>query len=407
MASLYRRGKTYWVKFRDGDRIVRKSLTTRNYTVARREKSKLEHELDEGSYQPASHTPLAPFLENYCASLKATRSWKSFKNDVSCLRLIFGPVCAELEPHDSRGQPQDAADWLVARAVPPLAASCLEDISPGGIQALIVTRIAKEKIAPKTANRVREVLHRLFNYATKYSGYRARDARYPNPAAPVERIPQPAPRIRFLVWDQIDEQLEVLEGCREPVREMVATLIFAGLRREELLWLERSDVDFDQRVIRVRAKRVGDKSWQPKTRKNRVVPISDALYRQLADYVPPRGSRWYFPRPDGKRWNTDHFSEVLREWNRKAGMEWSCLDFRHTFGSHLAMKGVSLYKIATLMGNSPEICRRHYAALIPEQLRDEVEFATPVASATGPRTAAAAACVAEGQTMRQQVVRRF
>ena len=38
------------------------------------------------------------------------------------------------------------------------------------------------------------------------------------------------------------------------------------------------------------------------------------------------------------------------------------------------MKGESLYKISELMGNSPEICRRHYAALIPEQMRDTVEF---------------------------------
>ena len=38
------------------------------------------------------------------------------------------------------------------------------------------------------------------------------------------------------------------------------------------------------------------------------------------------------------------------------------------------MKGVSLYKIATLMGNSPEICRRHYAALVPEAMGDAVEF---------------------------------
>ncbi len=38
------------------------------------------------------------------------------------------------------------------------------------------------------------------------------------------------------------------------------------------------------------------------------------------------------------------------------------------------MKGESLYKISELMGNSPEICRRHYAALIPEQMRGTVEF---------------------------------
>lgn len=41
------------------------------------------------------------------------------------------------------------------------------------------------------------------------------------------------------------------------------------------------------------------------------------------------------------------------------------------------MKGESLYKISTLLGNSPEICRRHYAALIPEALTDTVEFGEP------------------------------
>ena len=38
------------------------------------------------------------------------------------------------------------------------------------------------------------------------------------------------------------------------------------------------------------------------------------------------------------------------------------------------MKGESLYKISALMGNSPEICRRHYAMLMPEALVQSVEF---------------------------------
>jgi hypothetical protein len=42
-----------------------------------------------------------------------------------------------------------------------------------------------------------------------------------------------------------------------------------------------------------------------------------------------------------------------------------------------AMKGESLYKISALMGNSPEICRRHYAALVPEAMADTVEFGQP------------------------------
>jgi hypothetical protein len=44
------------------------------------------------------------------------------------------------------------------------------------------------------------------------------------------------------------------------------------------------------------------------------------------------------------------------------------------------MKGESLYKISTLMGNSPEICRRHYAALLPEALTNSVEFPTVAAT---------------------------
>jgi len=38
------------------------------------------------------------------------------------------------------------------------------------------------------------------------------------------------------------------------------------------------------------------------------------------------------------------------------------------------VKGESLYKIATLLGNSPEICRRHYAALVPEAVTTTVDF---------------------------------
>lgn len=38
------------------------------------------------------------------------------------------------------------------------------------------------------------------------------------------------------------------------------------------------------------------------------------------------------------------------------------------------MKSVSLYKISVLMGNSREMCRRHYVALIPETMLGSEEF---------------------------------
>jgi hypothetical protein len=38
------------------------------------------------------------------------------------------------------------------------------------------------------------------------------------------------------------------------------------------------------------------------------------------------------------------------------------------------MKGESLYKTATLMENSQEVCRRHYAAIVPDALREFLDF---------------------------------
>jgi len=142
--------------------------------------------------------------------------------------------------------------------------------------------------------------------------------------------------------DEIAEQLSVLTD-HITLQAMVATLIYAGLRRSEALWLTVEDGDLDKRLIYVRAKTVDGDYWQPKTKRNRVVPIGSALHEILAVYSPERVRPWFFPSPRGCRWDADNFSEDLREINRRHGLSWSCLDFRHTFGSHLSQKGESLY----------------------------------------------------------------
>jgi hypothetical protein len=71
------------------------------------------------------------------------------------------------------------------------------------------------------------------------------------------------------------------------------------------------------------------------------------------------------------------FSADLRDANRDAALQWSSLGYRHTSsggGSHLAQRGIILYKIATLTGNSAAMCRRPYAAFMPEAMAAMVEF---------------------------------
>jgi integrase len=376
MASLYRRGKVWWIYACSKGKRLRWSLGTTDERIARRKLKKYEYEQSTGDLELPSVTSLEPFLEAFCEYLETARSRKAFKNDLSYLRTFFGPACEALKPKSTLNRrhkpraPMQVKDRLPRRHV---KVATLEELTPRMIEEHIIRRIRLDGIAPKTANRLREVLHVMFNYAIRQHGFRSVDRRFPNPVDAVPPRKQDEHQIRFLSLAEVDQQLETLADHRV-LQTMVAVLIYAGLRREEVVWLTCDDVDLDNGMIRVWKKTVGRETWRPKTRRNRRVPISSALRSYLDSYGPPAKGPWYFPSPRGPRWDPDHFSQRLREINHENGLVWSCLDFRHTFGSQLAIKGESLYKISELLGNSPEICRRHYAALIPEQMRDTVEF---------------------------------
>lgn len=143
----------------------------------------------------------------------------------------------------------------------------------------------------------------LFAYAIRQHGFRSPDRRFPNPVDAVPRREEPERQIRFLTLKQIDEQLRVL--AEYPViQAMVATYIYAGLRREEALWLTPDDVDLKAGMIRVRQKVVNGESWQPKTRRNRRVPISSTLRSYLEDAQPAEGSVWFFRSPSCPSWRS-------------------------------------------------------------------------------------------------------
>lgn len=396
MASIFRRGPIWWIKYHLLGQRVQHSLNTTLQRVAEAKRREVEYRMSTGGMALPSDTPLAPFLEEFCQRLRALRTFKSYKNDLSCLRTFFGPACPSLQPgrpgqsalSPSSPPPERAAPAVVKTTKDPLAkrhiiAQRLEQVTSECIAQYISLRIQQDGIAPKTANRLREVLHRMFVYAIKERGYRGSDGSARNPVAQVDRRREPAPVIRYLTLPQVQEQLRILED-HPSLRTMVAVYIYAGLRREEALWLTAEDVDLQRRLLRVRAKTVDGQFWQPKTRCNRVVPISQALWEILSAFAPAKNSVWYFRSPQGKHWNPDNFSRDLRQRNAAHGLPWGCLDYRHTFGSQLAQKGESLYKIATLMGNSPEICRRHYAALVPEVMHDVVEFAAAATATAAP-----------------------
>ncbi len=369
MASLRKRGSQYYASYYVGGRELRKSLDTNSYQVAKDRLRNLERALSTGALDDVlpTRTPVREIVCEYAAHIRSTKTRNGWKTDFFYLRNSFGPICELFAPKDFSSWKKRKRTFLRAKH--------LEEIRTADIGRFIAQKVNEDGIAPKTANRYREVIMRLFNWSMKQRGVRLPGGR--NPVNDVERYLVRAPEITFLNRQEIAVQLGTLEDDRQ-LQCMVALYIFAGLRREEALWLTRDDIDLKAGrfgTIRVRAKTVLGEFWEPKTKSNRAVPVSRALRGYLDGYLPPsvRGC-WFFPSPQGKRWDPDNFSSRLKRANDCAGLPWSCQEYRHTFGSQLAMKGESLYKIATLMGNSPEICRRHYAALLPESLENSVEF---------------------------------
>lgn len=383
MASLIQRGDKWYIQFCVSRKVRRVSLNTSNRQIAKEKLRQFESAQLRGEDNPLpTRTPIADVVQKYVEHIRGHKTAKSAQTDVYYLREAFGAICPGLQVTSRRLSPKarkrpllpGATQDLRRRAVV-IEAKCFEQVTTAQVSAFISGQVQSRGLAPKTANRYREILSRLFNWAMDEGGVRMPSDK--NPVVKVGRYKERAPEISFLTLKQIDEQLEALAD-KPQLQTMVAVLIYAGLRREELLWLTHEDVDLRTGtfgMLRIRAKTIDGREWQPKTKSNRAVPISSTLRRYLDGYIRrivPGG--WLFPSPDGTWWDPDNFSHDLADTNKLAGLKWSCLDYRHTFGSQLAMKGESLYKISALMGNSPEICRRHYAALLPECLDQSVEF---------------------------------
>ena len=159
MACLYKRKQTYWISYYLEGKLVQKSLRTNNERVAVSKKRRIEYELALGDLHAASKLPLPAILQEFCKHLVATRTFKSCKNDLSRLRVFFGPICEALEPGipGSKDRPRNSkcrSDRYAGRHV---RAELLEDITPQMINRFIAARIEHDGWSAKTANLLRQI----------------------------------------------------------------------------------------------------------------------------------------------------------------------------------------------------------------------------------------------------------
>ena len=229
--------------------------------------------------------------------------------------------------------------------------------------------------------------------------------------------------------------LAVATGLGRPDWVAIPIAFYAGCRREEIFRLDWSDINLDGRRIVIRKSKTGKQRTVPITQSladllatikreyGPVVPpaegqtwanqadrlvelIRESLCRPENPDETGRakevvGKRRFLYTPEDARALPDRIAEMERqaaktknavkksvlkqqlsclkkcpemawdgaEWIPSERVRWNA--WRHTFGSLLAQKGVGIDKISSWMGNTPEVCRRHYAQFVPRDRHDE------------------------------------
>ena len=278
------------------------------------------------------------------------------------------------------------------------------DKDVGGIATLTAEGASKylADIAAKrkagTRNRLLATFSRFFKWAVRTERMKV------NPFAGIKTLKEE--RLSDIVYCtpiERDEAIALAQATEWPEWLAIPIACYAGMRREEIANLLWPDIRFEAGLIVV---------TKTKTRKSRTIPLNSTLERYLRAVPEAQRTGHVVKCPPGidRLWRMDNMMRKVQKQKKAAMLAALCVErpspsrskeykakraayevekqkqaasieaalerlgwnaWRHTFGSLLAQGGISLDKISAWMGNTPEVCRRHYAQFIPRDRRDE------------------------------------
>ncbi len=180
-------------------------------------------------------------------------------------------------------------------------------------------------------------------------------------AAPQLPLPaKPDARDRWLTRDETDR---LLDECGPRARLFVQIALNTGGRPDAIDALQWTQVDLDRRLIDF------NRPGRQQTAKRRpVVPINDTLYTVLTDAQAQAKTKWVLGSPAStlKVFNTAKRRAGLTDITRKT--------LRHTWACHAAQRGVSLWQIAGVLGDSMATVEKNYLHHHPDHLREAVNL---------------------------------
>lgn len=235
----------------------------------------------------------------------------------------------------------------------------------------------RQKLKKVTVNRKVSSLRAFYKYGLRIGKIQT------NPAEMIQTLKTEKYMPTFLSVDEMFDLLGTKNdntalGLRN--RAMLELFYSSGLRLSELAGLDFMDIDFNQKLLKVRGK----------GRKERIVPIGDPAIKAVREYLEKVGEmkkdtkREVFKRPlflnsRGERITTRSIARIVNEATSKSGIgrKISPHALRHSFATHLLNAGADLRSIQELLGHESLSTTQKYTAVNINRMMEVYDKAHP------------------------------
>ena len=261
--------------------------------------------------------------------------------------------------------------------LPTLGTKRLDAITNEQVQKLKLSMIER---SPKTVNNVLTVLSTLLKKAVEWGELE----RLPST---ITLLPNPKKTMGFYDFAEYERLMTVVRQRSAEAYLMVLLAGEAGLRLGEMVALEWRDIDLHARRLTIQRSDWLGHVTAPKSGRYRRVPLTQRLTAALKESRHLRSDR-VLCLPDGAPITRDRVIKAIRGAQRVAGLPLAGVHLlRHTFCSHLAMRGAPARAIQELAGHADLTTTQRYMHLSPAATEDAIRLLDGPAVATSVATA--------------------
>ena len=280
---------------------------------------------------------------------------------------VFAPRFIDGHARANRHKPSGVAakeTILRVHLVPQLGQRKLDAITTEVIQRL-KSRLSTK--APKTVNNVLTTLNRLLKSAVEW------DIIEQMPCT-IRLLPVPRTSAAFHDFDDFERLVDTARETDWQTHLIVLLGGEAGLRCGEMMALERTDVDLDTRQLCVQRSEWQGHVTAPKGGRLRYIPLTVRLAAALREHRHLLNAR-VLCQDDGCPLRRRLVQGYVSRASRRTKLEHGGLHvLRHTFCSHLAMRGAPARAIQELAGHQDLSTTQRYMHLSPAAIEGAIRL---------------------------------